>query len=149
MERMKGCLLLVGMVLVFMILDGALCAALDAMGSVTPDLEREKYLDANPPEEEKPVYHSMIATAYCLDGTTATGTHTRSGIAASKREWFGKIAKVYWNDGGQPGSLMGEYIIEDTGGRAIRNGSVIDIWMPTAQECFDFGRRVVFVEIID
>lgn len=93
--------------------------------------------------------HSMIATAYCLNGTTATGTQTRVGIAAAKREWFGKTVRVYWNDGGVAGSLIGEYVIEDTGGRPIRNGSVIDIWMPTADECFQFGRRCVVVEVLD
>jgi 3D (Asp-Asp-Asp) domain-containing protein len=93
--------------------------------------------------------HSMIATAYCLNGTTATGTQTRVGIAASKREWFGKTVRVYWNDGGQAGSLIGEYVIEDTGGRPIRNGSVIDIWMPTKDECLQFGRRCVLVEVVD
>lgn len=93
--------------------------------------------------------HSMIATAYCLDGTTATGTHTRQGVAAGKREWFGKTVRVYWNDNGQPGSLIGEYTIEDTGGKAIRNGSVIDIWMPTRDECMEFGRRLVLVELVE
>lgn len=93
--------------------------------------------------------HSMIATAYCLNGTTATGTQTRVGIAAGKREWFGKTVRVYWNDGGQAGSLIGEYVIEDTGGRPIRNGSVIDIWMPTRDECMQFGRRCVLVEVLD
>ena len=93
--------------------------------------------------------HSMIATAYCLNGTTATGTQTRQGIAAGKREWFGKTVRVYWNDGGEAGSLIGEYVIEDTGGRPIRNGSVIDIWMPTREECMNFGRKCVLVEVVD
>ena len=93
--------------------------------------------------------HSMIATAYCLHGTTATGTQTRVGIAASKREWFGKTVRVYWNDGGQPGELIGQYTIEDTGGRPIRNGSVIDIWMASKDECMQFGRRCVLVELVD
>lgn len=93
--------------------------------------------------------HSMIATAYCLNGTTATGTQTRQGIAAGKREWFGKTVKVYWNDGGIAGGLIGTYVIEDTGGRSIRNGSVIDIWMPTKEECLQFGRRCVLVEVVD
>lgn len=94
-------------------------------------------------------YHSMIATAYCLDGTTASGTQTRQGIAASKREWFGKTAKVYSNDNGAVGELIGSYVIEDTGGTPIRNGSVIDLWMPTREQCMNFGRRLVYVEIVD
>lgn len=96
-----------------------------------------------PPKE----YHSMIATAYCLNGTTASNTHTRPGICASKREWFGKTAKVYRNVDGHPGELIGVYTVEDTGGRPIRNGSVIDIWLPTEDECFQFGRKLVLVTI--
>lgn len=93
-------------------------------------------------------YHSMIATAYCLTGSTATGTAPRTGIAASKPAWFGKTVKVYWNDGGKPGSLIGTYTVEDTGGAPIRNGSVIDVWLPTEEECFQFGRKCVLVEIL-
>lgn len=94
-------------------------------------------------------YYSMIATAYCLTGSTAIGTTPRTGIAASKPAWFGKKVNVYWNDGGKPGSLIGTYTIEDTGGYPIRTGSVIDIWLPTEDECFEFGRRCVVVEVID
>lgn len=94
-------------------------------------------------------YHSMIATAYCLTGSTATGTTPRAGIAASKPAWFGKTVKVYWNDGGKPGAMIGTYTVEDTGGAPIRNGSVIDIWMPTEDECFEFGRRCVLVEVVE
>jgi len=101
------------------------------------------------PEQPPTVYHKMKATAYCINGTTATGTRTRIGVAASKREWFGKRCRIYWNDGGQPGALIGEYIIEDTGGENIRAGRVIDIWMPTEDECFAFGRQSVLVQIID
>lgn len=98
---------------------------------------------------ENSKYHSMIATAYCIDGNTATGTHTRQGIAAGKREWFGKTAKVYRNDNGAVGDLIGQYVIEDTGGTPIQNGSVIDIWFPTYDDCMNFGRRLVYVEIVD
>ena len=94
-------------------------------------------------------YRSMIATAYCLEGTTASGTQTRKGIAAGKREWLGKTANVYKNDNGSVGELIGSYIIEDTGGTPIRNGSVIDLWMPTRDECMNFGRKLVYVEIVE
>ena len=100
-------------------------------------------------ETQEHTYHSMIATAYCLNGSTATGTTPRIGVAASKPAWFGKQVRVYWNDGGKPGSLIGTYTIEDTGGAPIRNGSVIDVWLPTEDECFQFGRRCVLVEVIE
>ena len=54
------------------------------------------------------------------------------------------------NDDGKPGEFLGWYEILDTGGNeGIRNGSVLDIWMPTYEECIQFGRKdvlVVFVE---
>ena len=103
------------------------------------------------PDREEPAhtYHSMIATAYCLTGSTATGTTPRPGVAASKPEWFGKQVRVYANNGGQPGELIGTYTVEDTGGEPIRNGSVIDVWLPTEAECFALGRRCVLVEVIE
>ena len=119
----------------------AFAAELDANIKDTKAAEKHAQMNTN--------YHSMIATAYCLNGTTATGTATRDGIAASKREWFGKTARVYWNDNGEPGELIGEYTIEDTGGTPIRNGSVIDIWLPSYEECMQFGRRLVLVEVED
>ena len=109
--------------------------------------EKERTQDTETPATECNGMHSMIATAYCLSGTTATGTQTRQGIAASKREWFGKTAKVYANNNGTVGELIGTYVIEDTGGTPIRNGSVIDLWMATQDECLSFGRRLVYVEI--
>ena len=90
----------------------------------------------------------MQATAYCLNGQTATGTQTRVGIAASKREWFGKTVRVYRADRhGYPMELIGEYVIEDTGGDNIQNGKAIDIWLPTYEECkvFGFKRVVVYL----
>jgi len=92
----------------------------------------------------------MQATAYCLNGTTATGTKTRIGVAASKPEWFGRKVAVYSKDKeGNPAEMIGEYTIEDTGGKPIRNGSVIDLWFPTYDECIQFGRKEVYVYFLD
>ena len=94
-------------------------------------------------------YIRMKATAYCLNGTTATQTKTRPGICAGKREWFGKYAVVYADNNGEIGDLIGVYRVEDTGGESIRSGRVLDIWMPTEEECFQFGRRDVHVFILE
>lgn len=92
-------------------------------------------------------YH-MQATAYCINGTTASGTQTRVGVAASKREWLGKTAKVYRVDkDGNPTSLIGTYSIEDTGGKSISSGKVIDLWFSTYEEAINFGRKSVYVVI--
>ena len=140
MRRME--MLLVVMVFVLMIL--AFDRVVAKADSHTPAIEREKYINAQPVE-----YHSMIATAYCLKGKTATGTQTRPGIAASKREWFGKTAKVYLNDNGQVGQLISTVTIEDIGGTPIVNGSVIDLWFPEYETCKQFGRKLVYVKIVD
>lgn len=116
------------------------CIVFDEVSAIAREIEDE----FNTPE-----YHSMVATAYCLHGTTATGTQTREGVAAAKREWFGKTVNVYRNNAGEPGELIGTYTIEDTGGKAIRNGSVIDLWFPTYEAAINFGRKCVIVEILD
>lgn len=123
--------------------------AFDTIDGIAREFEHhpEEFTPVPVDPGELPEYRSMIATAYCIDGTTATGTHTRPGVCASKREWFGRTAKVYRNDGGNVGELIGTYTIEDTGGRPIRNGSVIDLWMPTESECKQFGRKTVYVVI--
>lgn len=94
-------------------------------------------------------YYKMEATAYCLNGTTATQTKTRPGICAGKRSWFGKLAVVYADNNGEIGNLIGIYRVEDTGGESIRSGRVLDIWMPTEDECFQFGRQDVHVFIME
>lgn len=88
------------------------------------------------------------ATAYCINGETATGTQTREGIIAGHPDWYGKMVIVFEDIGGEPGEVIGIYVCEDTGGEPIRNGRVIDIWMPTDGECFAFGRRNVIVRVI-
>jgi len=106
-------------------------------------------LDEQKPEEEIPQGVKMLATAYCINGTTATGTQTRVGIAASKPAWFGKTISVYQLKDGKPSTLIGKYVVEDTGGENIQNGKVIDIWLPTYEECKVFGCKRVVVYLGD
>lgn len=91
---------------------------------------------------------SMTATAYCLHGTTATGTQTRIGVAASKPEHFGRVCLVFEDIGGEPGECLGVFVVEDTGGAPIRDGHVIDLWMETYDECIAFGKKKVIVRFI-
>ena len=85
-------------------------------------------------------------TAYCLDGVTASGEHTREGICAYRKEDIGKTARIYNADG----ELLGEYLIADTGkkGGAIRKGLAVDIWKPTRAECFQTTQEG-YIEIIE
>lgn len=74
-----------------------------------------------------------IATAYCLQGITASGTRVRSGIIAADPRLHKLGSKVKVN-----GTV---YIVTDTGGKI--KGKRIDIWMKSCSSARKFGRRVV------
>lgn len=141
---MKG-LLLVGIVMAFLILSVDL---VDVMAREFEHGIHDSRIEKPEREEEPKELHSMVATAYCLTGSTATGTTPRPGVAASRPAWFGRTVRVYANNNGKPGKLIGTYTVEDTGGEPIQTGSVIDIWLPTEDECFQFGRKCVLVEVL-
>ena len=90
----------------------------------------------------------MKATAYCLNGTTADGSHTRLGIAAAKPEWIGLTAAIYLNNNGECGEFLGYYEIKDCREDNINSGKDIDIWLPTEDECLQFGEKNVLVVLI-
>ena len=110
-------------------------------------------------ELEMPEMVPMRATAYCINGTTATGKKTRIGIAASSKNRLGLTALIYQRlPGDQCGDLIGIYEIEDTGGTdGLQSGSVIDCWYPDLDACQEFMNRVyedgcqgkVFVQFVD
>ena len=90
------------------------------------------------------------ATAYCLTGKTASGTYTTANrTVAGRRADFGKKVHIWRNDGdGQikVENFIGSYVIEDTGGEPIRNGRVLDIYMPEYEDCKQFGgQRILYV----
>ena len=93
-------------------------------------------------------YIPMRASAYCIHGTTSNGSRTHRGICAAKPEWIGLTAAIYLNNDGELGEFLGYYEVKDTGEDNIRNGKVIDIWMETENECFQFGNKKVFVVLI-
>jgi len=94
-----------------------------------------------------------IATAYNLTGTTATGTQTTEGrTIAGKREWFGKVL-VLWEDPDRSGKIkaenyIGTYICEDTGGKTVSGGQVVDVYMKSYEDCRNFGSKKVIIQII-
>ena len=106
----------------------------------------------NPKTVKADEIHTAWATAYCLKGTTASGTNTRLGIVASKKEWIGCTMVVWLDDGDgviKPQNYLATYLIEDTGSKTIRSGAVIDVWLPTYEECMEFGSKRVIFQIID
>lgn len=99
------------------------------------------------------------ATAYCLQGTTASGQKVRKGICAGKDEWMGKTILVYQRlDGDELGDLIGIFECLDKGGTdAIKKGYVIDVWQPTYEECQEFMNLVysngchgrIYIQIVE
>lgn len=145
MDRMKYAFVALVILWMYLAIDTATGLA---MSFVNEDYKPCK-LGKEVSEPEVTCY-KMQATAYCLSGRTASGDYTRKGIVASKPEWIGKIMAVYLeNEEGKAGEFLGYYEVKDTGGKHIRTGKVLDIWMPTYNECIQFGRKNVVVFLID
>lgn len=89
--------------------------------------------------------HLIEATAYCdSKNLTATQTRVREGIAAFSPKYYGYCALIY----DEEMHFLGYYEIQDTGSERIRKGEVIDIWMPTEEECLEFGRQPVYILLV-
>ena len=90
------------------------------------------------------------ATAYCLTGTTASGTYTTENrTVAGKSSDFGKKVYIWLDDGDgklKEENFLGAYVIEDTGGEPIQAGRVLDIYMPSKEDCKQFGgRKILYI----
>jgi 3D (Asp-Asp-Asp) domain-containing protein len=83
------------------------------------------------------------ATAYSIDGKTASGQQARPGVVAADPKILPIGSRIRVSDAG---AYSGEYSVEDTG-RAIK-GHEIDIYIADAEEARRFGRRAVRVEVI-
>lgn len=93
-------------------------------------------------------YVKFTATAYCpckqccgkTNGVTASGAKAKAGItvAMPSKYKFGTKIEI---------KGMGIYIVQDRGG-AI-NGNRIDIFFSTHKEALQFGRRTVYLKIIE
>lgn len=93
-------------------------------------------------------------TAYCDEGITASGKPTVEGLTiAGAREWLGCAAVLYEVDeDGTIGEFIGIYQFTDTGyGRDgdILRGETVDIYMPDYDTCIEWGRRNIYVQIIN
>ncbi len=101
--------------------------------------------------------HLGKATAYCLKGKTASGIvldGTPKQIVASKPEWIGKLMMI-WVDTGDHiphyENFLGYFLIEDTSTKkSIREtGKIIDVYLPTYEECMEFGAPDVIYEVFE
>ncbi len=85
---------------------------------------------------------SFRATAYCLQGRTATGGGVRRGIVAADPRVLPLGTRIQVS----AGSYSGTYTVADTGG-AIR-GKILDIWVPSCSEAVRFGRKTISVSVV-
>ncbi len=90
----------------------------------------------------------FIATAYCVTGTTATGTQTTVGQTLAVNPYvipYGTEVWLYLEDG----SFAGDFIAEDTGSNMLANSNVIDIYMgqDSYNDCILWGAQNVSVYI--
>lgn len=92
---------------------------------------------------------AVECTAYCDTGTTASGKQTIEGLTiAGAREWMG-CACIMWDS---EWNFIGIYQFTDTGyGRDgdIPRGETVDIYIPDYDACIQWGRRDVYIQIID
>ena len=86
-----------------------------------------------------------FATAYCINGTTSTGSTTCKGTIAVDPSVipYHKNLHVTWNGGSYDGESL------DTGGDLSKNKILVDLWFPDRQQCIDFGRKQVTVTWVD
>ncbi len=84
--------------------------------------------------------YTMSASAYCINGYTASGTQTHYGTVAVDPNVIPLGTRLYI-----PG--YGYAVAEDTGG-AIK-GNKIDVWVPSYDEAIQFGRRDVTVYVLN
>lgn len=95
-------------------------------------------------EDVQPEMIKGHATAYCLDGTMANGTHVREGACASSADRLGAVLMIYKRlPDDSIGDFIGMYEVLDAGGTdGIKSGKVIDIWKPTYEKCQEFMNLV-------
>lgn len=96
-----------------------------------------------PPKAEAPST-SFEATAYAIEGETASGTTTRKGIVAADPKVLPIGSRIRVQGAGK---YDGEYTVADTG-RTIK-GREIDIYIANYGEAKQFGRKKVSVEVLE
>lgn len=102
-----------------------------------PGTSISEYRQIEAPEPEAMIFE---ATAYTWTGNqTATGTWPSRGTIAVDPAIIPLGTRLYVEG-------YGEGIAEDTGG-AIK-GEILDLYMESESECWDWGRRQVEVKII-
>jgi 3D (Asp-Asp-Asp) domain-containing protein len=96
-----------------------------------------------PPKAEVPAT-AFEATAYSIEGETASGAQTRKGIVAADPKVLPIGSRIRVQGAGQ---YDGEYTVTDTGPEI--KGREIDIYIANNAEAKRFGRKKVSVELLE
>jgi 3D (Asp-Asp-Asp) domain-containing protein len=95
------------------------------------------------PVHRRPTIRYLIATAYSMEGTSASGKWSHPGTVAADRNVLPLNSRIrVFGAGG----YSGEYTVEDTGAKMDANH--IDIYVPSRKEAKAFGRRRVKVVVL-
>jgi 3D (Asp-Asp-Asp) domain-containing protein len=84
------------------------------------------------------------ATAYSIEGRTASGAKAREGLVAGDPAVLPLGTRIRV---GGAGAYDGEYVVKDTGRRI--DGREIDIYLANDAEAKRFGNRTVTVEVLE
>jgi 3D (Asp-Asp-Asp) domain-containing protein len=87
---------------------------------------------------------SFVATAYCHDGKTASGAHTRTGIVAADPDVLPIGTRIRVN--GLTRGRDGVYRVMDTGTHV--QGRRIDLFVTSCAEAKRFGTQHVRVAVV-
>lgn len=127
--------------LLFLALAALLCAGCSSIGGCsTNETGTAPAADAGSEKDRQ----EFEATAYSIEGTTASGRQTREGVVAADPDILPLGSRIRVHNAGE---YSGEYTVADTG-RAI-TGREIDIYLRSDREAKAFGRRTVEVEVIE
>ena len=102
---------------------------------------------APPPAAPPPPQLTLLeftATAYSIEGKTASGARTRRGIVAADPAVLPMGTRIRIHDAGK---YSGEYVVKDTGKKI--DGYELDIYLTDDAEASRFGKRKVKVEILE
>lgn len=116
-------------------------AELDTFKKKVDDLSRGNHID----QSEQLLPGKMVqmeATAYCLNGQTASGVGSKYGIIAAdpKHLPIGSVVRIYTK------GYSGLYTVLDTG--AMIKGHKIDVYLTSGHEAVQFGHRKIALEVL-
>jgi 3D (Asp-Asp-Asp) domain-containing protein len=99
---------------------------------------------APPPVANRTPFPSrFVATAYTIEGTTASGKRTQAGTCAADLDVLPLGTRIRVRGAGRH---SGEYVARDTGRKIV--GRKIDLYIADDAEAKRFGRREVDVEVL-